>query len=111
MKLAIDSQISFLALAIASKKLSKTISETHTKWLQFGTVSETWGLALSLGLIVSLHFVSKASMKRPLALAASAETSLHFAAVVTAQTTGLCFKSCCSLFLFLSDQCDQILCG
>ena len=33
-----DSQISFLALAIASK----TISETCTKWLQFGAVSETW---------------------------------------------------------------------
>ena len=41
---AIDSRISFLALAIASKK-SKTISETCTKWLQFGAVSETWGLA------------------------------------------------------------------
>ena len=42
---AIDLRISFLALAIASKKISKTISETCTKWLQFGTVSETWGLA------------------------------------------------------------------
>ena len=42
---AIDLQISFLALAIASKKLSKTISETCAKWLRFGTVSETWGLA------------------------------------------------------------------
>ena len=46
MKLAIDSQISFLALAIASKKLSKTVSETRAKWLQFGTVSETLGIAL-----------------------------------------------------------------
>ena len=36
---AIDSQISFLALAIASKKLSKTVSETCSKWLQFGAVS------------------------------------------------------------------------
>ena len=42
---AIDLKISFLALAIASKK-SKTVSETRTKWLQFGTVSETWGLAV-----------------------------------------------------------------
>ena len=42
---AIDSQISFLALAVASKKLSKTISETSAKWSQFGAVSETWGLA------------------------------------------------------------------
>ena len=41
---AIDLQISFLALAIASKK-SKTISETCAKWLQFGAVSETRGLA------------------------------------------------------------------
>ena len=44
---AIDLQISFLALAIASKK-SKTISETCSKQLQFGAVSETWGLAISL---------------------------------------------------------------
>ena len=43
---AIDSRISFLALAIASKKLSKTVSETCSKWLQFGAVSETWGIAL-----------------------------------------------------------------
>ena len=43
---AIDSRISFLALAFASKKISKTVSETRTKWLQFGAVSETWGLAL-----------------------------------------------------------------
>ena len=42
---AIDSQISFLALAIVSKKLSKTISETHAKWLRFGAVSGTRGLA------------------------------------------------------------------
>ena len=42
---AIDSQISFLALAIGAKKNSKTISETHAKWLQFGAVSETQGLA------------------------------------------------------------------
>ena len=38
-------RISFFALAIASKKLSKTISETRAKWLQFGAVSETRGLA------------------------------------------------------------------
>ena len=44
---AIDSQISFLALAIASKK-SKTVSETHAKWLRFGAVSETWGLTFLL---------------------------------------------------------------
>ena len=42
---AIDLQISFLALAIASKKLSKTVSETCAKWSQFGAVSETRGLA------------------------------------------------------------------
>ena len=42
---ALDLQISFLALVIASKKISKTVSETCAKWLQFGTVSETRGLA------------------------------------------------------------------
>ena len=40
---AIDLQISFLAMAIGSKK-SKTISETCAKRSHFGTVSETWGL-------------------------------------------------------------------
>ena len=45
---AIDLRMSFLALAIASKK-SKTISETCAKWSQFGAVSETRGLALQLG--------------------------------------------------------------
>ena len=45
---AIDLQISFVALAIASKKLSKTVSETCAKWLQFGAVSETQGLAFTL---------------------------------------------------------------
>ena len=40
---AIDSRISFLALAIASKKLSKTVSETSAKWSQFGAVSESRG--------------------------------------------------------------------
>ena len=48
-KLSLDSvldlQISFSALAIASKKLSKTVSETRAKWSQFGAVSETLGLA------------------------------------------------------------------
>ena len=29
---ALDLQISFLALVIASKKNSKTVSETHAKW-------------------------------------------------------------------------------
>ena len=42
---AIDLQICFLALTIVSKKISKTICETCTKWFRFGTVSETWGLA------------------------------------------------------------------
>ena len=42
---ALDLQISFLALAIASNKKSKTISETHAKWSRFGTVNETQGLA------------------------------------------------------------------
>ena len=42
---AIDFRISFLALAIASKKISKTVSETRAKWSQFGAVSETLGLA------------------------------------------------------------------
>ena len=44
----IDSRISFLALAIASKKISKTVSETCAMWLRFGTVSETRGLASDL---------------------------------------------------------------
>ena len=44
---AIDLQMSFLALSIVSKK-SKTVSETCTKWSQFGAVSETQGLAISL---------------------------------------------------------------
>ena len=48
-KLAIDSvlripELVFLALALASKKISKTVSETRAKWSQFGTVSETRGL-------------------------------------------------------------------
>jgi len=45
---AIDSSISFLALAIASKKISKPVSETRAKWFRFGAVSETWGLAFTL---------------------------------------------------------------
>ena len=45
---AIDSRISFLALAIASKKNSKTVSETRAKWSQFGTVSETQGLTFPI---------------------------------------------------------------
>ena len=43
---AIDLQISFLALAIASKKI-KTVSETSAKWSQYVAASETWGLASS----------------------------------------------------------------
>ena len=50
---AIDLQISFLALAIASKKLSKAVSETRTKWSRFGAVSETWGLALKYRFVFS----------------------------------------------------------
>ena len=42
---AIDLQNSFLALALASKKISKTISETSAKWSWFCSVSETRGLA------------------------------------------------------------------
>ena len=38
---AIGLQMSFLALAIASKKLAKTISETRAKWSRFGAVRET----------------------------------------------------------------------
>ena len=45
---AIDLQISFLALAIASKKILQTVSETCAKWSRFGEVSETWGLAVVL---------------------------------------------------------------
>ena len=41
---AIDLQMSFVALAIVSKK-SKTISETCAKLSQFGAISETQGLA------------------------------------------------------------------
>ena len=42
---AIYLQISFLALAFASNFFSKIVSETCAKWLQFGTVTETQGLA------------------------------------------------------------------
>ena len=49
---AIDSQISFLAFAIASKKKSKIVSETHSNWSQFGTVSETRVLAIGVVLFV-----------------------------------------------------------
>ena len=35
----------FLALAIVSKNNSKTVCETRAKWLIFGAVSETQGLA------------------------------------------------------------------
>ena len=45
---AIDLQISFLALAIASKKISKTVNETCAKWSQFCAVSETQGLHFAL---------------------------------------------------------------
>ena len=47
-------QISFLALAIGSKK-SQTISETHAKWSRFGAVSETWGLTTALGAVILLY--------------------------------------------------------
>ena len=40
--------MSFLALVIASKKILKTVSETYAKWLQFGTVSETHGIAFKI---------------------------------------------------------------
>ena len=36
--------MSFLALAIASKKI-QNVSETYAKWSQLGAVSETRGLA------------------------------------------------------------------
>ena len=42
---AIDLWMSFLALAIASKIISKTVSETCAEWLQFGAVGETQGFA------------------------------------------------------------------
>ena len=51
---AIDLQISFLTLAIASKKISKNVSESCAKWLQIGAVSESWGLAFSVAYIVLL---------------------------------------------------------
>ena len=55
MKLAWGSvQISFLALAIGSKK-SQTISETHAKWSRFGAVSETWGLTTALRAVILLY--------------------------------------------------------
>ena len=38
-------QINFLVLAIASKKISKIVSESCTKWSQIGAVSESLGLA------------------------------------------------------------------
>ena len=37
--------MSFLALAMAPKTVPETVSETCAKWLCFGTVSETRGLA------------------------------------------------------------------
>ena len=43
---AIDLLISFLALAIASKKIQNH-RETCAKWSRFGAVSETRGLASS----------------------------------------------------------------
>ena len=43
---AIDLQISFFSFGACIQKIFKTVSETHAKWLQFGTVSETRGLAL-----------------------------------------------------------------
>ena len=59
-KLALDSvlQIRKLVFILANcmqKKFSKTISETCAKWLRFGGVSETWGLAKKY--IIALHFV------------------------------------------------------
>ena len=55
-KLALDSVLQIRKLVfqlwqLHPKKLSKTISETCAKWLQFGTVSETWGLALSMSML------------------------------------------------------------
>ena len=49
-KLASDSVLQICELVfklweLHPKKLSKTISETGTKWSQFGAVSETRGLA------------------------------------------------------------------
>ena len=52
---AIDLQMSFLASAIASKKIFKTISETCAKWLQFGAVSENWGLAFIITSIITVQ--------------------------------------------------------
>ena len=43
---AIDLQMSSLALAIVSKRISKTVSETRAKWSRFDADSETWGLAV-----------------------------------------------------------------
>ena len=39
--------MSFLALGLHPKK-SKTVIETYAKWLQFGAVSETWGLVFKI---------------------------------------------------------------
>ena len=59
-RLALDSvlqirELVFQLWQLHSKKLSKTVSETCTKWLRFGTVSETWGLAPKC--ISTKHFV------------------------------------------------------
>ena len=49
-KLALDSVLQIRKLVfqlqqLHPKKVSTTVSETLTNWLQFGAVSETWGLA------------------------------------------------------------------
>ena len=37
---------------------SKTVSETRTKWLQFGAVSETWGLAFPIRMLKNEHSIN-----------------------------------------------------
>ena len=50
-KLTLDSvlqipELVFQLWQLHPKNYPKTVSETGAKWLQFGAVSETWGLAL-----------------------------------------------------------------
>ena len=63
---ALDLQISILALAIASKKRSKTISETCAKWSQFGAVSETRGLAITCYMYLEAYLHEKSLKNKKL---------------------------------------------
>ena len=81
MKLALDSvlqirELVFQLWQLHPKKLSKTISETSSKWSRFGPVSETWGLAnfqpiLGIKLLASRY---AGSVRQPPLVLASSST-------------------------------------